>query len=667
MATINNYFEQAQLSQAAYALNLEKGMVGEAFPGYVTKLIDGGMSSEQAKAFANKYKVIDQYTDPESGFSGTVFQDASGQIYMAIRGTEGLSATNDWSTNFADIGADGIAIDQAISMYNWYQRLIAPVGSTVPQYIYHKEITTGTGQGQEIVTPAWLEETSIDVTATGENAGGGLVGASNVAVTGHSLGGHLAMIMSRIAPNLVTSTLTYNAPLFDANLSTIALTSDGFFDLLRTVDSRIGSDWNIDQIINTRIEGDTVSLVGNLPGSDDQQQLFSENINAGWYDAHKMAAVTDALAVCNLFALVDSKLTLDSITGILKASSHIAENSLESAVSKIGELFEAAFIKRTGNEYDGANRDQLYKDIEFIKSALANVSNLTIKALGATDTSGTFTPLSPSEIVNLAQGDIAYRYALKHLNPFAVVGADYTKFNQNGELDIYDPATGKGQLSYMYLADRADMLANLMVMNVNDGYNESVVRFEDMTSGEVVFHSDSQLVPQKTIVFGSDQGEEIHGQKASAEHPYIGDNFEDHLYGMGGDDHIYGYGGIDHIEGGAGNDTLIGGKNDDILIGGAGIDTYVINKGDGHDTIIDSGRNILIVDDKVFAGVFTRVKGTNSYVFTSDDQTYTMAFNSPGTLTIDDSTSFTFANQTSAADFAEGDFSISRYYGPTPI
>jgi hypothetical protein len=230
MTTISGYFEQGQLSQAAYAESLEKGWSGGGIQGspsiYARSLIAKGMCETQAITFANKYKVIDQYTDPESRFSGTVFQDATGRIFMAIRGTEGLSATNDWSTNFGDIGADGIAIDQAISMYNWYQRLITPVGSTVPQYIYRKEITTGTGQGQEIVTPAWLEETSIDVTATGENAGGGLVGASNVAVTGHSLGGHLAMIMSRIAPDLVTSTLTYNSPRVDTNLSTIALTNN---------------------------------------------------------------------------------------------------------------------------------------------------------------------------------------------------------------------------------------------------------------------------------------------------------------------------------------------------------------------------------------------------------------------------------------------------------
>jgi hypothetical protein len=81
MTTISEYFDQAQLSEAAYSEGLQSGWFGggtEQFPSdYALQLMDGGkgMSKTQAITFANKYKVIDQYTDPESGFSGTVFQE----------------------------------------------------------------------------------------------------------------------------------------------------------------------------------------------------------------------------------------------------------------------------------------------------------------------------------------------------------------------------------------------------------------------------------------------------------------------------------------------------------------------------------------------------------------------------------------------------------------
>jgi len=152
----------------------------------------------------------------------------------------------------------------------------------------------------------------------------------------------------------------------------------------------------------------------------------------------------------------------------------------------------------------------------------------------------------------------------------------------------------------------------------------------------------------------------------------------DTLHGGGGDDILYGgwtetdtgmdylYGdaGKDKLYGCAGNDTLVGGADDDVLVGGAGVDTYVINSGDGHDTIIDDGKNILIIDGQVISGVFTHTPGTTSYVFNGDNKTFTMTFNSPGTLTIDGSTSLTFNNQTSAADFADKDFGISLIEAP---
>ncbi len=239
MTTIKNYYWQAHLSEATYAQNLLKGMFGENDRAYMSALqAEGnGMSFEQAKEFANRYKVIDQYTDPESGFSGTVFEDVFGKTFIAIRGTEGLKDLGDWSTNIGDIGADGIAIDQAIAMYNWYLRLTTEVGQDVVQYKYIKETTvTNTEGGYEIETPARLE--TLNELSTGN---GGLVGVYDVAVTGHSLGGHLAMIMSRIAPTITTSTLTYNSPRFDLNLSPVALTSEGFFDLLRAEEGKIGT------------------------------------------------------------------------------------------------------------------------------------------------------------------------------------------------------------------------------------------------------------------------------------------------------------------------------------------------------------------------------------------------------------------------------------------
>ncbi|CAI3960264.1 Ca2+-binding protein, partial [Commensalibacter communis] len=65
----------------------------------------------------------------------------------------------------------------------------------------------------------------------------------------------------------------------------------------------------------------------------------------------------------------------------------------------------------------------------------------------------------------------------------------------------------------------------------------------------------------------------------------------DTIYGGAGNDVINGGAGNDTLYGGTGNDTLIGGAGDDYLSGDEGSDTYVLSKGDGHDTIYNHVTN----------------------------------------------------------------------------
>jgi len=207
MATITSYFEQAQLSLAAYATGLHSGMPNAD---YEAALVHAGMTDAQAEEFADTYTVIDQYNDPFTGFSGTVFKHKDGSLHFAIRGTENLL---DWVTaNFRDIGADGVAIYQGIAMFNWLQRLYGAPGTEVVQYTYNLDETISTSMfAIPVGAPSLYGQ------------------ATPVSVAGHSLGGHLAMMLSRLAPSRFDAVYTYNAPGFDTALRTnlFPLTSDG--------------------------------------------------------------------------------------------------------------------------------------------------------------------------------------------------------------------------------------------------------------------------------------------------------------------------------------------------------------------------------------------------------------------------------------------------------
>lgn len=137
MSLINTYYNNAELSVAAYA---------DLAPGEPdTQELedeDVGMSSAQAKEFAENWVVLDQQENTDSGFSATIFErldddgNPTGEYTMAIRGSEDPfgGGWSDWfGTNFPDIGGEGITIKQAIDLFNYYQRLTA-TGDKVIQY-----------------------------------------------------------------------------------------------------------------------------------------------------------------------------------------------------------------------------------------------------------------------------------------------------------------------------------------------------------------------------------------------------------------------------------------------------------------------------------------------------------------------------------------------------
>lgn len=130
--------------------------------------------------------------------------------------------------------------------------------------------------------------------------------------------------------------------------------------------------------------------------------------------------------------------------------------------------------------------------------------------------------------------------------------------------------------------------------------------------------------------------------------PLLQSTSRDRLFGGQGSDVLIGLGDDDFLDGGEGDDTMIG---------GTGIDTYVIN---GHDRIIDTGRNNIIWNGKLIAGVFKEIEDNpGTYSFISDDEEYFLAFHSPGKLTLNDTDSVTFVNLTSAADFADTPFGFT--------
>ncbi|SMB26132.1 protein of unknown function [Sterolibacterium denitrificans] len=490
-----------------------------------------GMSSTQATEFSQRWVVIDSI-EFSNGAAATVFEEIGkpGIRYLAVRGTE-LGA--------ADILADAILASGFPSFVN-------------PQFVaLQSQIQT------------WLDSGTL---------------SANFTVAGHSLGGYLAAAIGSWFRN--GSVYMYNAPgvggavgnAFDAlktalGLEHVALVSDihNFrssegFSLITGLGAQLAPPKMI------HIEAAPGGVVG--PGN------------------HSVVRLADAFAVYALYSSLNPALGLDQISGLLTAASNQSDLTLESALDALRLILLGQGAPRTPE----GDRDKLYGNLRDLQAS--NAYQSLVGQSGVVP----FTALAPESLIALAKSSpdaLAYRYALKFGNPFVFLGADYSQHNQAGELDLYDPATGGGQITDEWLADRARFLSWVMKANTQDTTAISDAGGEQWVAEDRTLRGATGFLPYSLDInsglFGltGDARKMIFG-KETDDGVLLGGDKGDRIYGGGGKDTLRGLGGNDYLEGGFGDDTLEGGKGNDILKGGAGNDIYVFNSGDGVDIIEDS-------------------------------------------------------------------------------
>jgi len=267
------------------------------------------MSASQAKQFAQTYSVVTQYTDtPAEGglgtsFSATVFKDAQGNLTLAIRGTaELIGSPNDLTTD-ADIALAGAAYDQIVAMYNWWQRETAPKDSLVAQY---RLVQTSSDPRAIVLNGKCLEP-------AGEVAAGGKLrdvisgdADRKLDVTGHSLGGHLAMVFGALFPVHAGPVTVFNAPGFIDNA-----TNRNFFDALGGTVPNGGNTTNViaDEAQIGNRPWNAVAGLHSRPGTPKniaiEKQFGSDEADPPAALNHSQQTLTDALAVFAMLGKLD--------------------------------------------------------------------------------------------------------------------------------------------------------------------------------------------------------------------------------------------------------------------------------------------------------------------------------------------------------------------------
>lgn len=510
---LNTYYQNAQLSMAAYA-SLSPGMTPAD---YVTALKNQEMPEALATVFASKYTVLSQSAPDATGFSATLFLDnATGQKILAVRGTNDLF---DALTDLVDVALLGTTAlqSQYQSLKNYYQQLITE----------------------------------------------GKLGASETfSVTGHSLGGFLAQAFAVDYAGEVSSAYAHNAPGIGGVvvnvLSTLGVTASSI------------STANITNLFAEPGPNFTSGL-GTLLGA---AQPIDIEEQASALDNHKIKYLTDALAIYNLFATIAPAVSASTITDILKASSYTTltrdpnDTSLENVLDALRTLFQQNYAQSTVNTNATPtapdNRDSFYTNLIDLQAYLKNSPfyNSTTQSLGFTVDK--LTNAGAATLVTNAQTDIAYRYALYKLNPFVVDNAPalYSAINTGGALDRYDATTRTGALTDEYLKDRAAFLTN----KLNAATNDSV--YSDQMPVPYVSGSSLQVFEDKTSNYQLYTGDPY----AVGVTPPA--SFNQIRFGLVNIDTLTGGDQWDKLYGEDGNDSLTGGKGNDYLEGGRGTDTY---------------------------------------------------------------------------------------------
>jgi Ca2+-binding RTX toxin-like protein len=348
----------------------------------------------------------------------------------------------------------------------------------------------------------------------------------------------------------------------------------------------------------------------------DRGKLVSNPTENDFADTHSLVLLVDSLSVLSLFERLDPYFSIEDGAKILSAISREQKHesigtqgrsegdTLERALDAMrrvilgpgqaptlgdlsvtlpGNTWHEQDIRRPFHE----NLAALKVEIDDLLSDPGGVTSFSLRSLVG---------LRATEIRELASDPgidgIAYRYALKVLNPFAVLGFDYADHNANGELDLLDSETDAG-VSRQWLQARSEMLADLIQLNAANGKDELSLPARYVDGGLGVAFGPNVLTASR-VIFGGDTGQILGGDVPASRifggqlaDEILGFVGGDYLEGGAGNDVLSGRGGADGIYGGSGDDHLLGGTGDDLLEGGTGFDTYVYGNGEGLDSIAD--------------------------------------------------------------------------------
>jgi Ca2+-binding RTX toxin-like protein len=590
---------------------------------------------QQAIAYDARYTVM-QVPNDASGFSGTLIYDkVKGSYILTFRSTEykdelrGGDFQRDVNGADMEINTAGLAFAQIASMERWWAQLTAPGGALAgvakvevvgyslgghlaqaftelhPEVVEHTYLFNSAGLGlQQRGTLADAIDHYRQVLA---NPNHGVLGSETddtlyrqaIAKAGTPLPTDNLYLDPRHqwAVKQTQAEFGISMPGSPGTVVDNSLITQLYGHAVHNDSEHVANSGVHPETKSIFIEDqpDIEGLIGRLPGLEVTNYLEGKG---DFGNTHSLILIIDTLALEGAFEKFDDSLSRETIEsflskasnrtgiGLLLSNGEAEGDSLEKALDALRRIFVTTDYVRTESGTAGGS----FGDLNFRKPFYDNLAQLETARAGRSDFRLLPHAADWAERAKAQTPEgLAIRYALTQLNPFAVVGADYASHNREGALDLFDAATGAGQLTENYLADRSALLERKLYYNTEDARYDSSVGTGQGDERATKYDGATGNGIERDIVWsdaGTDTGILIQRGSTTAITRYVrfGAEGNDQLTGGGADDRLYGMSGIDVLQGLGGNDHLEAGKDDDLLLGGTGDD--ILNGGSGYDSYV---------------------------------------------------------------------------------
>lgn len=399
--TTENVFSNAELAFAAYS-ELQKGSTDAQ----IDALRRGteGMSVTQAEAFALRYpEVIERVDDAVSGFSMTVFRDANAGIALGIRGSQ--DEINDWLPTNTNILINGAGYQQIVALYNTWQRLTHRLGEVITVYSVDLSNVANPVVAQSVVNSLGTAVEPL------------ISPAAAVDVSGHSLGGHLALAFAGLFPINARQVHVFNAPGFiDSTLNRNFFARLGgqlpagvspggvpTVNIIADAQPGVGESFSFAAGLHSRPGTPLTVAIENQLTGDEPTRPFPRN--------HSQMVLTDSLAVFALLSKLAPTLSVSPYENLLASAAPGTAAGLERIVDALNVTLG---LQKPFLQVGNANRNALYESIYALQS------NATFVALAGGAALRVLAETGAATLEASSKNDFGYFLAMQHLLPLAI-------------------------------------------------------------------------------------------------------------------------------------------------------------------------------------------------------------------------------------------------------